>query len=86
MPTTVRPTIGTDAETYQRDAAVQRVRARAGARRKQEREIERPGGIGQADSLERVATRIDRLSRILADPPRRPIATPKATRANASAT
>jgi len=85
MSTTVRPA-RTDAEQFQLDAAEERVRARDGVRRRQEREIEQPGGLGQADSLERVATRIDRLSRILADPQRKPLATPKATRANAAKT
>jgi endonuclease G len=83
--TKARPRTTTDAAQYQHAAAERRVRGRDTQRRKQEREIEQPGGLGHADSLERVATRIDRLSRIVADPQRRPLSTPKATKADAGA-
>jgi endonuclease G len=83
--TKARPRTTTDAAQYQHAAAERRVHQRDTQRRKQEREIEQPGGLGQADSLERVATRIDRLSRIVADPRRRPLTTPKATKADAGA-
>jgi endonuclease G len=83
--TKARPGTTTDAAQYQHAAAERRVRQRDTQRRKQEREIEQPGGLGQADTLERVAPRIDRLSRIVADPRRRPLTTPKATKADAGA-
>ncbi|ROO86059.1 endonuclease G [Actinocorallia herbida] len=51
----------------QQDAAAERVRERTEERRRNERVLERPGGLADADSPDRVDKRIDRLSRFYGD-------------------
>ncbi|XVQ07527.1 DNA/RNA non-specific endonuclease [Spirillospora sp. CA-255316] len=51
----------------QREAARRRVAERAAERRGQESALTSPGGVATADSPERIAKRVDRLSRFYAD-------------------
>src|SRR4051794_8265395 len=57
-------------EQRQTTAAAERVRARSSRRRGQVERLTQPGdGLAEADSLQRVATRVDRLSKYVAGDP-----------------